>query len=78
MKTTLDLNDEILRRAETRAARDDISLTQFVEEALRTKLMDDSRRDPAFKLDLKTVKGHAPPAVDLSDREALYDVLGGV
>ena len=77
MKTTLDLNDEILRRAETQAARDGISLTRFVEEALRTKLVDDSRQDPAFKLDLKTVKGYAPPTVDLSDREALYDVLGG-
>jgi len=77
MKTTLDLNDEILRRAETRAAREGITLRRFVEEALRTKLMDDSRQDPAFKLDLRTVKGHAPPAVDLSDREALYDAMGG-
>lgn len=77
MKTTLDLNDQILRRAEARAAREGISLAKFVEDALRTKLMDDGRKDPAFKLDLKTVRGHAPPNVDISDREALHDVLGG-
>lgn len=60
-----------------RAAHMDISLTRFVEDALRTKLMDDSRKDPAFKLELKTVRGDAPPRVDVSDREALYDVLDG-
>ncbi len=75
MKTTLSLNDQILRRAKTRAAREGISLTRFVEDALRTTLMDDGRKDPAFKLELKTVQGDAPPRVDISDREALYDVL---
>lgn len=75
MKTTLNLNDEILRRAKTRAAQENISLTRFVEDALRTKLMDESRKDPAFKLELRTVRGDAPPKVDISDREALYDVL---
>ena len=29
----------------------------------------------AFKLELRTVRGEAPPNVDISDREALYDVL---
>ena len=75
MKTTLNLNDEILRRAKTSAAQERISLTRFVEDALRTKLMDDRRKDPAFKLELKTVRGDALPKVDISDREALYDVL---
>ncbi|WP_419950626.1 DUF6364 family protein [Candidatus Palauibacter sp.] len=75
MKTTLNLNDQILGRAKTQAAHEGISLTRFVEDALRTKLMDDSRKDSAFRLDLKTVRGHAPPNVDISDREALYDVL---
>lgn len=75
MKTTLNLNGEILRRAKMRAAHEGISLTRFVEDALRTKLMDDGRKDPAFKLELKTVRGDGPPKVDISDREALYDVL---
>lgn len=78
MKTTLNLNDEILRRAKMRAAHEGISLTRFVEDALRTKLMDDNRTDPAFKLELRTVQGDAPPKVDISDREALYDVLDGL
>ena len=74
MNVTLNLDDEILRRAKTRAAREGISLTRFVEDALRSKLMDDERKEP-FKLDLVTVQGHAPPNVDISNRDALYEVL---
>ncbi len=74
MKTTLNLNDHILRRAKRRARRDGTTLTRFVEDALRTGLMEDCRK-PAFKLVLETVRGHAPPNVDVSDREALYDVI---
>ena len=74
MKTTLNLNDHILRRAKRRAARDGITLTRFVEDALRASLMN-PECDHAFKLELKVVRGHAPPNVDISDRNALYDVL---
>ena len=35
MKTTLNLNDQVLRSAKGRAARDGITLTRFVEDALR-------------------------------------------
>ncbi len=75
MKTTINLNDQLLRRAKQRASRRGITLTRFIEDALRAKLMDGDRNPRAFKLRLKTVRGHAPPNVDISDREALYDVL---
>lgn len=75
MKTTLNLNDQILRRAKRSAARDGTTLTRFVEDALRAKLMDDDRNRPTFTLELTTVRGQAPPNVDISDREALYDVM---
>ncbi|MDE2677710.1 MAG: DUF2191 domain-containing protein [Gemmatimonadetes bacterium] len=75
MKTTINLNDQLLRRAKQRASRRGITLTRFIEDALRAKLMDGDRDVAAFTLQLKTVRGHAPPNVDISDREALYDVL---
>ena len=75
MKTTLNLNDQLLRQAKERAARDGITLTKFVEDALRVKLMAADRETP-FKLRLRTVRGSRPPNVDISDREALYDVIG--
>ncbi len=75
MKTTINLNDQLLRKAKQRASRRGITLTRFIEDALRAKLMDGDHNRRAFKLRLKTVRGHAPPNVDISDREALYDVL---
>ena len=75
MKTTLNLNDQLLGRAKNEAARTGATLTGFVETALREKLMNDDRHRSPFTLELKTVRGHAPPNVDIADREALYDVL---
>ena len=54
MKTTLNLNDHILRRAKRRAARDGVTLTRFVEDALRARLTD-PESDHAFKLELTVV-----------------------
>ena len=74
MKTTLNLNDEVLRRSKESAARQGITLTRFVEDALALKLSS-SRNRPQFRLALRTVQGTRPPNVDISDRNALYDVI---
>ncbi len=75
MKTTLNLDDQVLRHAKERAARDGVTLTRFVENALRAKLMAVPRKGPGFKLRINAVKGKRPPNVDISDRDALYDVI---
>ena len=75
MKTTLNLNDQILGQAKGQAAQDGITLTKFVEDALREKLMVQHHRRPVFRLRMRTVRGFAPPSVDISDRDALYDVI---
>ncbi len=74
MKTTLNLNDAVLRRSKDRAARNGITLTRFVEEALAAKLAASEQKTP-FRLILKTVRGSRPPNVDISDRNALYEVI---
>ena len=75
MKTTLNLNDQVLRKAKNRAARDGITLTRFVEDALRARLAAARDKTPPFRLRLETVTGNRPPSVDISDRDALYDVI---
>ena len=75
MKTTLNLNDQVLRQAKGRAARDGITLTRFVEDALRVRLAAVQDRKEPFRMRLKLVKGDRPPNVDVSDRDALYDVI---
>ncbi len=75
MKTTLNLNDQVLRQAKQRAASDGITLTRFVEDALRARLAGSGSRRPQFRLQLETVTGDAPPNVDIDDRNALYEVI---
>ena len=77
MKTTLNLNDLLLTRAKRCAARSGVTLTRFVEDALRARLAEDDRPKPPFELTLVTVRGLAPPSVDISDREELHDVMDG-
>ena len=75
MKTTLNLNDRVLHQAKRQAARDGITLTRFVEDALRARLAGTRSRKPPFRLRLETVTGNSPPKVDIADRDALYDVI---
>jgi hypothetical protein len=76
MKTTLNIDDELLRAAKKMAADRGITLTRFVENALREALR--RRRDgKPFRFRWITERGVAPPAVDISDRKALYDAMEG-
>lgn len=74
MNTTLDLDDELLRRSTQRAAQEGVTLTRFVEDALVLRL-GDAPPEPDFRLSMRTVRGTRPPNVDVSDREALYEVM---
>ena len=71
MKTTLNLDDELLQRAKRRAAARGTTLTAFVEEALRSSLS--QRPSSEFRLELPTVRGDRQPAVDPADRQVLHD-----
>ena len=75
MKTTLNLDDQVLRQAKARAAQNGMTLTKFVEDALRTRLKAAGNSDEPFRLRLKTVAGDRPPLVDFCDRNALHDVI---
>ena len=75
MKTTRNLNDQVLLQAKSRAARDGITLTRFVEDALRARLAGVRDGKTPFRMQLKSVKGDRLPNVDISDRDALYDVI---
>ncbi len=75
MKTTMNLDGELLREAKKRAAEQGITLTRLFEEALRDKLTEESPSEP-YVFAFPTVDG-GPPMVDVADRDALYDLLDG-
>jgi hypothetical protein len=75
MKTTLNLDDELLREARRQAAEADITLTQLFEAALREHLDDQPPEEP-YVFNFPAVDC-GPPMVDVADRDAVYDILDG-
>jgi len=75
MKTTLDLDDRLLGNAKRRAAAAGITLRAFVEDALRAKMLPRPGAKAKFRLSVPIVNGTRPPAVDVADRRALYDLM---
>lgn len=76
MRTTIDLNDTVLRAAKRRAAEDGKTLKALVEEALRAHLSGKPRRAD-YRLQWRTEQGTLNPGVDLTDRDALFDLMDG-
>ena len=72
MRTTLNLEDEIMRRAKKRAIETGTTLTEVVEEALRAAVSGQAPRAGRFTLRWKPVTGRTLPGVDLADRDSLY------
>jgi hypothetical protein len=71
MKTTLNLDDRLLRAAKKAAVDQGTTLTRIVEDALRSALLPRRRSGPE-KFAWPTVKGHTQPSIDIGDRDALF------
>jgi hypothetical protein len=64
--------------ARRKAARENRSLKDVVNESLRLGLTLGRRRSSAkYVFHLKTVRGRMMPGVDLHDRDKLFDLLRG-
>lgn len=76
MRTTIDLNDELLREVRRRATREGTSLKAVIERALRAHL---SRAPPrrGYALRWRSETGVLQPGVRLDDRDALFDLMEG-
>jgi hypothetical protein len=79
MRTTVDLNDELFRKAKRRAADEGTSLREVFERALRAYL-EPSRHSERrkYKLVLKPQGGGVQPGVSLEDWNALRDKMDGL
>lgn len=75
----MTIDDELLAQAKTLAARTRRTLSSVLEDGLREQLRRAQARegDPPFDL---PVSGdpHSRPLVDLYDKDAVADALGGV
>lgn len=77
MRTTIRLNDDLLKQAKQQAAESGLTLTSLIEESLRERL----RRGKGLPGKRKSVKlktagsGGLLPGIDLDDNASLLDVM---
>ena len=78
MKTTLDINDQLLANAKALAAQQRTSLTRLIEEGLQLRLRAQSAAAPRGKLRLPVFKGRGGlvAGVNPLSNKALLDALG--
>jgi hypothetical protein len=77
IRTTMDIDDHLLRKVKELAARQGTSVKRLVEAALREHLLaPKSRREP-FRFRPLTKRGRPVPGVNVADRDALYERMDG-
>jgi hypothetical protein len=76
MRTTVRINDDLLKEAKAVAAATDRTLTELVEDSLRETLARRRSAGGCERISLPTFKGSGlQPGVDLDDSAALLDLM---
>ncbi len=76
MRTTIQIDDDLLARAKVHAARTGRTLTALIEDALRAALAQGRASRHRERIELPVFgSGGLLPGVDLDDSAALLDVM---
>lgn len=75
-RTTLRIDDDLLRRLREKASREERTLQDVTNELLRLGFLRE-REHPDFDLDLEGWEAAEQPGVDVFDRDALFDLMEG-
>ena len=76
MRTTVRLDEDLLREAKAYAAATDRTLTELVEDALRDILARREVKRRGRRIQLPTYRGiGVQPGVDLDDTASLWDLM---
>jgi hypothetical protein len=73
MKTTLEIDEQVMRALKAKAAREGTTMSELVEQALRAMLEERAPRRP--KLPPLPSWDGGGLTVDVSDREKLYELF---
>ena len=78
MRTTLEIDDKLLRAAKKAAAQRGVPLRRIVEESLALALNPRTKgRRTEVRLRWIVTRGPAAPGVDFKDRDRLYEMMEG-
>jgi hypothetical protein len=75
MRTTLDLDDDLMREVKLLAVNEGVPLKAVFEEAVRSLLRRAATPPSQPPYRVKVVDSGLQPGVDLTDTKALYDLL---
>lgn len=75
MRTTLSIDDQVLRLAKARARAAGQTLGAYVEDALRRDLATPPVQRERVHLTVSSATGGARPGVDLTTNRGLYDAM---
>jgi hypothetical protein len=76
MRTTITLDDELLKEAKKRAAESGKTMAQVIEDTLRDGFAQKPRIQRKEPFRLKTVRGEGfYPGVDINDGAGLRDIM---
>ena len=73
-RTTLRLDDDLLRRLKERAAREGSTLQSLANDLLRQGLTR-PKRSSDYVLELAGWRAEVRPGIDLLDRDSLFDAM---
>ena len=77
MRTTVRLDEGLLREAKAEAARRGETVTALIEKGLRLVVAESRRpaRRTRVRLPVSSATGGTRPGIDLNDSDALFDLL---
>lgn len=79
MRTTVDIDEMVLREAKVRAASSGRTLGQLIDDALRLSFARTLKPSAGGQVELPTYgRGGLLPGVDLDDSAALGDLMDGL
>ena len=77
MRTTLNIDDRLMREARKLAAQTGATLTHVLESALRQYLRPPAPTGEKFRFDPLVKRGRVIPGVNWDDRDSLYERMEG-
>ena len=77
MRTTFNIDDQLMRLLKRSAAETGTTMTTIIENSLRQALVQKPAKRSVYKLKWKTVRGRLLPGVDITDRDSLLDRMEG-
>lgn len=76
MRTTINVDDQLLKQAKARAAASGVTLGQLIEDALRESLIRYETLEDRGRVRLITMQGTGTrPGIDLDNSQSLLEIM---